>query len=294
MILSGFTKKKNKVLLKEIESNHKLGRYVTFVFGILIMAVAFNLFLKPNNLISGVSGLSIITEKVFNIDPSLLILLANVLLLIASWTFLGLEKTKNTILGSLLYPVFIKLTDWVPNYVDFGNTETLVIALTGGVLSGIGGGLVFKNNFTSGGTDILKQIFSKYGKMPYSKANIYSEGPIVLLGAFIYGWQSFLYSIITIAIVGVVSDRVILGISEYKTLQIITSKEKDIKSFIIDNLAHGVTVVDAKGGFTGEHRNVLLCAIPTREYFLAIEGIKKIDPSAFVIVTDTYEIQGNK
>ena len=83
-----------------------------------------------------------------------------------------------------------------------------------------------------------------------------------------------------------------MGISEYKTLQIITSKENQIKEFVIKNLNHGITEIDAKGGYTSENKKVLLCAIPTRQYFLATEGIKKIDPEAFVIAIDTYEIQG--
>ena len=154
--------------------------------------------------------------------------------------------------------------------------------------------MVFKNNFTTGGTDVLKQILSNYGKMPYSKANIYSEGLIMLAGGIFFGWQSFIYSFITLYSSGIISDRVILGISEYKTLEIITSEEKPIKDFIMESLNRGVTEIDAEGGYTNKRKKVLLCAIPTREYFVATEAIKKLDPEAFVIVIDTYEIRDIK
>ncbi len=281
-------------LLKEITNSKKLKRYVMFFVGVFLSAVAFNVFLKPCNLIFGLSGFSIITEKFFNIDPSLVILLGNILLLIASFVFLGIDKTKPTIVGSILYPVLVKVTENFPNYIDLGNTETIVIALCGALISGIGTGLVFKNNFTTGGTDVLKQILSHYGKMPYSKANIYSEGLIMLAGGIFFGWQSFIYSFITLYASGMISDKVILGISEYKTLEIITTEEKNIKEFIMESLNRGVTEIEAQGGYTNKKKKVLLCAIPTREYFVATEAIKKLDPEAFVIVIDTYEIQGHK
>lgn len=283
----------SKKILNEIKESKRVKRSVMFFIGVLISAIAFNLFIKPCHLIFGVSGISIMTEKLYGLDPSIVVLLGNVILLILSYVFLGKEDTRLTVIGSILYPALIKLTDFIPNYINLGSTEAIVIAICGAILSGIGTGLIFKNNFTSGGTDVLKQIFSKYGKMSYSKANIYSEGLIMFLGGLVFGWQALIYSVITLTISGYVSDRVIMGISEYKTLQIVTSKEEEIKKYIIDNLNHGITEIDAKGAYTNKSKKVLLCAIPTREYFIATEGIKKIDPDAFVIAIDTYEIQGN-
>ena len=282
----------NAALLKEIHESKRVKRTIMFVIGIILLSSSFNLFIKPSHLIFGVSGISIIIEKLFNIDPSVIILLGNIILLIACYIFLGKEKAKVAIIGSLLYPLCVKITDFLPNYIDLSETEPIVIAICGAFVSGLGTGIIFKNNYNSGGTDILKQIFSKYGKMPYSKANIYSEGLIMFLGGIVFGWQAFIYSIITLTISGKVSDKVIMGISEYKTLQIVTSKENEIKEFITNNLNHGITEIDAKGGYTNEKKKMLLCAIPTREYFLATEGIKKLDPEAFVIAIDTYEIQG--
>lgn len=282
----------NNKLLKEIKESKKLERNFKFFIGVLISAISFNLFIKPCHLIFGVSGISIMTEKLYGIDPSIVILIGNVLLLILSYACLGLEDTKRTVVGSILYPVLIKLTDFIPNYINLENIEFIVIALCGAILSGIGTGLIFKNNFTSGGTDVLRQVFSKYGKMSYSKANIYSEGLIMILGGIVFGPSSLIYSVIVLIVSGYISDRVILGISDYKTLQIITDRENNIKEFIIKNLNHGITQIDAKGAYSGKNKKVLLCAVPTREYFIVTEGIKRIDPDAFVIAIDTYEIQG--
>ena len=154
----------NNKILKEIHESKRIRRTVMFIIGIFLSALSFNLFIKPNHLIFGVSGISIIIEQLFNIDPSIIILLGNILLLIACYAYLGKEKARVAIIGSLLYPILVKATDFIPNLIDLSETEPIVRSICGAFISGLGTGIVFKNNYTSGGTDILKQIFSKYGK----------------------------------------------------------------------------------------------------------------------------------
>ena len=161
-------------------------------------------------------------------------------------------------------------------------------------MSGFGLGLVFKSGFTTGGTDILNQIFSKYFKVSIGKAMLFTDGIIVAAAFFIFGFQKFIYSIINMYVVGLITDKVILGISESKSFYIITEHETDVKKYILNNLSHGVTVLEARGGYTGNVMKVIMCIIPTREYFKAKEGIQTIDPNAFFLVTDAYEVSGEK
>lgn len=140
----------------------------------------------------------------------------------------------------------------------------------------------------------MKQIISQYGKKSLGQATIYIEGFIVTACLFVFGWQAFIYSIISLYIISTLTDKVILGISKYKTFQIITEKEKEVKHFILNGLHHGVTILDSKGGFTGEKKKILLCTIPTKQYFILKEGIMQIDKKAFFIVTDTYEVRGGE
>ena len=93
-------------------------------------------------------------------------------------------------------------------------------------------------------------------------------------------------------VISVLTDKVILGISKYKTFQIVTHKEKEVKQFILNQLHHGVTILESHGGYTGKEKKIILCTIPTKRYFLLKEGILKIDNKAFFIVTDTYEVEG--
>ena len=90
------------------------------------------------------------------------------------------------------------------------------------------------------------------------------------------------------------TDKVILGISQSKAFYIITEHETDVKKFITQNLSHGVTVLEARGGYTGNMEKVIMCIVPTKEYYLFKEGIRMIDEHAFFIVTDAYEVFGEK
>jgi uncharacterized membrane-anchored protein YitT (DUF2179 family) len=288
-----FKKRKNeKLILEQIYSKTRLIRYSQFIIGLLLVSIAFNAFILPNDIVYGVSGIGVILNKTLNISPSLVILIGGIALLILSFIVLGKEKTKNSIVGSLLYPVFVELTSWIVKYIDLGSTEIVVVVLFGAVISGVGFGLIFKSGFTTGGTDILNQIVSEKAKVSIGKSMIFTDGVIIVSSLFVFGWQKFIYSIINMYIISVMTDKVILGISSSKTFYIITEREDEVKKFILDYLSHGITVLEARGGYTNSKQKVIMCTIPTKEYFKAKEGIHAIDKEAFFIVTDAYEVYG--
>lgn len=283
----------NKII-QQIYHNDRVKRYTLFIIGVLLQAVAFNVFILQSNMAFGVSGIAVVLNEIFGITPAYIILVANLLLIVASFVYLGKNVTSKTIVGSLLYPLLVELTVFLPNYVDLGTTEPVIVALSGAVLYGVGTGLVFKAGYTTGGSDVIKQIISEYGKKSIGQATIYVEGIVVTLCLFVFGWQSFIYSIISLFVISMITDNVILGISKYKTFQIITTKEREVKQFILNQLHHGVTILDSHGGYTGEKKKIMLCTIPTKEYFVLKEGILQIDKEAFLIVTDTYEVRGGE
>lgn len=289
-----FKKKKllDENILKKIHSKGRLKRYTLFILGVLIAAIAYNLFMIPSDVTYGVGGIGIILKKLCGIDPSVTIMIGSILLLILSFVFLGKEKTTNSVVGSLLYPVFVKLTENIGTYIELGDADPLIIVVFGAVLSGFGLGMIFKAGFTTGGTDILNQIVAKYGKTSMGNAMLMTDGLIVASGIFVFGWTKVMYSVISLYIISIMTDKVILGISESKAFYIITDHETDVKKFILNHLSHGVTVLDARGGYTGNNQKVIMCIIPTKEYFIAKEGIHEIDPNAFFVVTDAYEVSG--
>ena len=233
-----------------------------------------------------------ILNKLVGIDPALVILIGDIFLLILSYILLGKEKTRGSIIGSLLYPVFVKLTEGYSSFIDLGNADMLVLVLFGAVITGFGLGLIFKSGFTTGGTDILNQIVSKYFKISLGNSMIFTDGLIVVLGLFVFGWEKLMYSMVSLYIISIMTDKVVLGISQSKAFYIITEHETSVKRFITEHLSHGVTVLHARGGYTGDNKKVIMCIVPTKEYFLLKEGIHEIDQNAFFVVTDAYEVSG--
>lgn len=278
-----------------VENKSIIKRYIQFSIGCLLVAIAFNLFLAPKELVpGGVSGITIILENFFNINKSIVIFIISLFLLLLSYILLGRIKTRGSVLGTILFPLFVQLTSNITDYIKIDTSQTLLFAIFGGLLYGFGAGIIFKAGFTTGGTDILNQILSKYFKISIGQSMIICDGTIVLISGLVFGINKLMYSLIILYLISYMSDKVILGISDSKAFYIITDEEKKIKDYIIKYLGHGVTVFNARGGFTKEREHVLLCVLPTKDYFKLKEGINQIDPNAFFVVTDSYEVFGGE
>ena len=285
---------KNEDIVNQIYNKDKFQRSLTFLIGIFIVSITFNIFMIPNDIVYGVGGIGVIFKKLFNITPSIVILISSILLLILSFVTLGFDKTKNSIIGSLLFHIFVELTEFIIPYINLGNTEPLLLTIFGAALSGFGYGLIFKSGYTTGGTDILNQIVAKYFKKSIGTSMFFTDGLIIGISLFFFGMQKFMYSVVNIVIISIMTDKVILGVSQSKTFFIITDSETAVKKFIMEYLDRGVTVIEARGGYTGNYQKMIMCTIPTKEYFIFKEGIESIDPNAFFMVTDAYEVSGGR
>lgn len=290
----------NEDILSVLKGKNKIKRYFFLVVGCFLVAFAFNVFFSPNNLVTGgVSGLSIVIENITGLSTSTFISVMYILLLILSYIILGKEKTKYSVMGSILYPVFVHLTKDFANVIHFNVENMLLISVFGALISGIGSGLTFKYGFSTGGSDIIIQMLSKCFKTSIGTASkilnftiIISSGFFLTDGSGFYAWELVMYAIMAVYISTLLTDRVLLGISNCKSFYIITEQETSIKNFLMNKLGRGVTILEGRGGYTGNRKKVLLCAIPTRQYFLAKEVILSIDPEAVILINDVYESKG--
>lgn len=288
-------KKIDSNFIKDINSKMLFGRYLLLLIGCLIAALAFNMFFLPFSIVCfGVSGISVITDELFGIDPSFFMLISSIVLLIFSFIALGYEKTKNSIIGSILFPICVTLTQPMADMLALETTDILIISIFGGFISGLGYGLIFKTGFTTGGTDILNQIVSKYFKVSIGQSMLMVDGLIVLAGGFIFGIEMIMYGVIVLYIISMMSDKVILGISESKAFYIFTKKEKEVKEYLVNYINVGATIFEGVGGFSDKHQKMIMTVIPTKMYFLVKEGISTIDDNAFFVVTDAYEVENLK
>ncbi len=288
-----FSKTKEIRIIEYVNRKSIKKRTIEFVIGCFIIALAYNIFVVPNNLVPGnVGGIAVIINNLFGLPNSIVIFILNIFLLITSYYLLGKEKTKATILGSILLPTFISLTENINVWLQIDTSQVLLSTIFGGIIYGLGAGMVFKAGFTTGGTDIINQIICKFGKTSMGKSMLMSDGIIVLLSGIVFGINNMLYSIVMLYIISLMSDRVVLGVSDSKMFMIVTDKEEEVRDFILKKLGHGITVFNAKGGYKKYYENVIMTVLPTKDYYQLKEGIKAIDKEAFYIITDSYEVFG--
>ena len=274
----------------------KVGKRITMlVVSLFFSAIVYNLFLLPVNLVTGgAGGIATITNYVYGIDPALMILIVSITCALLSLMYLGPEVTAVTILASVLYPFFVKITEPLTDIIQMDYSDMFTITLFAGVLNGIANGLMYKTGYNNGGLPVMSQILEKYCKIPIAKTSAVINITVVLIGGVFFGSTNVMYAIILIYLNSIIINKVLLGISNNKAFYIITSEEAQIKDYIISTLGHSVTVFDVKGGFLNKKNKVVLTVVPSSEYYRVTEGIKIIDKDAFFVVTDAYEVVGGK
>ncbi|MDD2181123.1 MAG: YitT family protein [Bacilli bacterium] len=278
--------KKNQSKIK-----NNIFRYTTFVLAMLVFAGTYNMFLVPNNIVTGgVGGIAIMVKNA--IEPSVFIFLINIILIIISYFILGKKATIASMVGAFSYPLFVSLTSNVNQVVSLNTNDMLLNILFSAVLMGGSIGFIIKYGFSTGGTEIAASIVAKLLKISMGNAFLIVDGIIILSGAFFFGIINTMYAIIFIYIYSIVTDKIILGISDNKAFYIITEKEEEVKNYILNNLHQGVTLLSGRGGYEGTAKNVIFCVVSVKNYFKLKEGINEIDKSAFFIVTDAYEVKG--
>ena len=285
----------NKIM-NNIKKKNKFKNYLMLLSGCLIVAFAFNLFFLRYDIVCfGVSGISIVLAK-FGVNPSVFIMGANIFLIIISYFFLGVDNVKNQIVGALVYPVFVSLTLYITNLIDFGNIEFIIIAIMGGILAGIGYGLIYKSGFSTGGTDVLGALICKYSKISMGNAMMFVNIAIIAMGKVVFSWKIVMYAIVVAYLISVATDKILLGISNSKAFYIVVPKDKDslVRDFLSSIEGVGSTIIDASGGYSNDKQTLILAVVPTRMYFLIKEGLREIDKNIFYLVCDSYEVSSKE
>ena len=284
----------NKVL-ETVKNKNLLSRFSFFLVGVFITALNYNILVIPNNYnIGGSSGLAIIFKALLGIKPATFILILSLALLFVSFFTVGKKQTFRNLIGALLYPLLITMTEplaaFLTPYFQFNNTLLTIIIC--GFLLGIGEGLTYKAGFTLGGGDIIMQLISKYQKIPEGKAQLILNIIIISFGTFLFGIENAIYSVLIIIIATTLVDKILIGISDSKMFFIYSKKINQVKKFVIQELQTGITVFNTEGGYNSEDQQMLMVVVSTKDYYLFKETILTIDPDAFFVVSDCYEVSG--
>lgn len=263
--------------------------YLFVIVGAAVIALGFNVFLFPNQVASGgVSGISTILYGMFGWNAGLVQYAFNIPLFIAGVLVLGKKFGIKSLVGTLALPLFVimmgSLEAWTLN--------PLLGAIFGGITVGFGIGLVFKGHASTGGTDLLAQIITKYTGLTLGTSVLFIDGVIAVSAAVVFDIEKGLYALIGLYVTTKTIDIVQLGFSQSKMVYIITKHEELVRDAIYKEVNRGVTKIPAFGGYTGEEHPVLMIVVYQTEFTKLKQVLKTVDPHAFVIVSDAYEVLG--
>lgn len=269
--------------------------YGMIIIGAFIMAAGFVFFITPYKIVpGGVYGISIVLHHMFGTPVGLIALCFDIPLTIIGVKVLGPRFGIKTVVGFIFTAGFVDLLSYWWGDLPLVENDALLSSIFGGLFIGLGLGLIFKAKATSGGSDIVAMIISKYTKLPLGQLMIVVDSVIVLVGLVVFkDWKIPLYSLIVIFITGRVVDVVLQGISYDKTLFIVSEKPKELRDKIINDLNRGGTFIQGTGMYNEKERTIIYTVVSRREMAMLQDFIHDIDPTAFMTVINANEIVGN-
>ena len=280
------------------KKNHiyrRLFEIALFLLGVFIVALAYNTFVIPNDIvIGGTTGIAIIFNKLFGWNIKLFVLISGLVLLLISLIFIGYKKTRRTAIGTILYPLMLSITlplaEIIAPYFKFD--DFIVLIILSGTFLGLGFGLIYKAGFTTGGIDVIMQLLNKYMKIPEGKASKIANMVVVLAALPIIGLTSVVYSAITLLYEELVTSKITIGISDSKVFFVYTRRIEDVRDALVRNGRIGFTIIPTIGGYSHYRGEMLMCVIKTNDYYRFREIVLDIDPNAFFVINDVYEVNG--
>lgn len=268
-------------------------KYAWEMLGILIgsafTAASFNMFIIPNKIAAGgISGLGVILFHLFEIPVGATVLLANIPLFLLAWIFMGWKFVGHSLAGSLFFPLMLEITGFLP--LVTGNL--FLASIFGGIGSGIGLGIVFRSQGSTGGTAIAAQLINHFWGLGSGLGLIIADFLIVILAGIIFGPELAMFALISLFISSKFIDLVQEGFAVSRAALIISSQRELIAAKIMEKLERGATFLDGRGAYTGEEKGIILCIIPQSQVSRLKKIVKEIDPGAFVIVSSVSEVLG--
>lgn len=263
------------------------------VLGSLIMGLGYALFLIPHHLVpGGVSGIAIILNYFFNLPVGILILIFNIPVFALGVRVMGsrygVKSLVGMVLSSLLIDFFYEILK-LPSATD----NPLLAAIYSGVCIGVGLGIIFRSKASTGGTDTLGQVLSKWTGMTVGMAIMAVDFVIISASGLSFrSWEAPLYGYIVLYISTWVIDRILEGWNHSKMVFINSSKGRQIEEFILFTLNRGGTALKSRSMYLKRDRELLMSVIHRKQISELREFVKEIDPEAFVVISDTYAVLG--
>ncbi|HLR22037.1 MAG TPA: YitT family protein [Tissierellaceae bacterium] len=271
-----------------------LKSFLLMNLGVLILATGLYYFLVPSDLAAGgVTGFAMLINHLFpNIPIGIIMIISNGVLFIIAFLVIGKEFGGYTVYNSLMLSGIIYIFEIITP-MDGPLVDDLLINLIYGILiQGVGMAIIFNQNSSTGGTDIIAKIISNFTNFNIGSSLFVVDSLIVLGAAIVFGLELGLYALLGILINSAVIDKVIAGFNTKVKIAIISDKEDEVSRFIKEEMKRGVTLFFGVGGFSNSEKRIINTVVPRREYLVIKNRVKEIDPKAFIWVSFVNEVLG--
>lgn len=271
----------------------KFREYLIITFGIILVALSIEYFYAPNNIAAGgVTGIAIIINAVIpSFSIGVVSFVLNGLLFIVALIFIDGKFGVKTIYASLGLSVIIWAIERFIKPVAITN-DLMMATIFGTLISAFGMAIIFNENASTGGTDILAKMLNIFFHLDIGKSLLLVDFVITLASAFVFGVDVALYSMLSIILLGLIVDRVIEGFNACKSIFIISKSNYEISRYIIDTLDRGCTFINGVGAFTEKETNILYAVLSRNQFIKLKKFIKDVDPDAFITVGEVHEVLG--
>ncbi|MCA1065652.1 YitT family protein [Rossellomorea aquimaris] len=270
--------------------------FIIINVGLMLISINVHFFLVPNSLAAGgITGLSVLANALVpSLSIGLIMLCMNVILFIIGFIFVGFSFGTKTILSSLSLSGYVYLFGlFFPVAGPLGE-DILIQLFIGFSIAAFGMALVFSQNASTGGTDILAMILNKHISLSIGKAVLLCDVMIAASSSFLFGYEKGMYAVFGVFLNGVIIDYVLQQFNGHKEIVIISEKSDEIRGFIIKILGKGTTVHYAKGGYSNNRKEVITTILSKKDFSALKKFIFHTDPSAFITVNDAKEVYGTR
>ena len=284
------------LLVKKQNKKRTVLEWVIITVGSIMMAASVYFFQTPYDItMGGIAGVAFLLQQATKLSQGIWMLIINGALLIIGLIVLGKKCTVRTVYSSALYTGAVNLLEVIGNHTNMPEqltSNTLLALIYAIILWGVGGALIFNCGASSGGTDIIALIFKKYTHLNIGVALFIVDLLVVCTTIYTVSVEIALYSFMGLFAKTFLLDSVIEGLGRTKYITIVTTMPEEIGKYIVEGVHHSYTIYDARGGYTGDEKKVILTICKRSEAWKLKNKIKQIDPSAFVIISNANEIMG--
>lgn len=269
----------------------EIWRYFVLFIMLFLSAINFNLLMKPCNFVTGgTPGLAIVLSHTFHVSSETIIYITYALMFLLSLIFLGFDSFFGVLIATIFYPLFVSLTSNINSFFQISYNDLFVISFFSGLISGFTNGVIYKYNFASSGLGVLGPIFNKLFKLPIASVNYWINVIIVLIGGYYFGFNIILYAIIFLYVSKIVSNKIILGVSNNKALIIRSNKLDDICKALYNDYAIDSILIKATGGYSAKNGHMAMFIVSNFKYSIVLDRIRRIDENVFCNTLDSYEL----